>query len=148
MSESPEEQKLWEAMEKDEKIAAEIMQKLRMQRDKPIKFVIQTGSGEPVPVLGRRLKDTEIFEIMAALEKINPQLLTQKITETDLTLTQIQEVHALMDNTISLATRLPVEGLHELGDMRIRMALYYKIMDKSQPTEEEMENLKKFRGDA
>jgi len=148
MSESPEMQKLWTAMEKDEKIAAETLQKLRTQRDKPIRFMIQTGSGEPVPVLGRRLRDTEIFEIMAALEKINPKLLTRKITETDLTLTQIREVHAVMDDAISLATRLPKEGLNELGDMPIRIALYYKIMDKSQPTEEQMENLKKFRDDA
>jgi len=147
-SESAETQKLWEAMKKDEQLALEEMRQLTAQRDKPIKFLIQTGSSEPVAITGRRLRDFEIFDIQKELEQINPKLLTQNIRESDLTLDQMKAVYALMDQTISLATRITTDALKELGDMRIRTALYYKIMQVSQPTEEELENLKKFRSDA
>ena len=67
--------------------------------------------------------------------------------EVQLTPEENDELAVLWDEFISKATGIPKDKLTELGNQKIRAALLLGILKASIPSEEEIEELKKFRVD-
>jgi hypothetical protein len=98
-------------------------------------------------IKARMLKDYEISEYTKKLRDINPQLATAKDPkEVQLTPEENDKLTVLWDEFISKATSIPKEKLTEIGNQKIRAALLVGILRASVPSEEEIAELGKFRG--
>lgn len=143
-----EERKVLKTLEKDQKTIEEELQKLRSLASAPVNITVKDPrGGEGITVKARRLRDREITAYLRQLKEINPALVAVKYPE-DLQLPpeDQEKLYDVMDKTIELATGIPAERLAEIGDIRIRSALLKGIMKASTPSEEELEDLKLFRG--
>jgi hypothetical protein len=143
--------KLLGAMQKDEAYQLlATMETLQQFSEIPIHIRVHspTTPDKWVNIKGRPLKDFEMVEYLRKLGQIRMELITAK-NPVDVALTpdELERMHNLFDEYITLSTGLPKEFLTTLGDNRTRYQLFKGIMIASQPSEQDLENIKKFRGD-
>ena len=146
MSES---EKFLKAMTEDEKLAQATLAKLTQLANQPLKVKIKNrATGEIIEIPARQLKDYEVSAFMKAQAKINSKLLTAKTpNEVALTPEESDQLYALYDEYIQKATGLPKTELNKLGSIPIRFALILGILKGSSMTDQELEEILKFRPD-
>jgi hypothetical protein len=104
-----------------------------------------------IPIKARQFTDEEILRYVEEEGEIDKRLATaispEEAKKIPLTPDQNRKLYALMDKYIELATGIPAEKLKERtkGNVRIRTALFTAILRASMPTEEEIEEIGKFR---
>ena len=143
MSEDPEAKKLLAAMEKDEKLINDEVQKLTAMARRPIKVRVVCGDQETV-IEGRRLKDREVLSYLDEQAKINPLLATDP-EHAALTTEESERLNDLTDRYIEMATGISMEALKEIGSIRIRNAIMVGILKASGVDYKELEEIRKFR---
>ena len=138
--------KLFKAMEIDEKQKEEIKAKLLVARDRPLQIRILRPGMDDVVIPSRRLRGTELNEMTREFNKINPKLTTpNELESVTLTPDENQTAYEVMDRYIALATGLEQEWLTtELDDVRIRRALLTGIIDGSALNPGDKDILSKF----
>ena len=139
----PEGKKLLAAMQKDEKLISEEIQKLTAMARRPIKVRVVCGDQETV-IEGRRLKDNEVLSYLNEQAKINPMLATDP-EHAALTPDESQQLNDLTDQYIEMTTGIPIESLKEIGSIRIRNAIMVGILKASGVDYKELEEIRKFR---
>ena len=139
----PEGKKLLAAMQKDEKLISEEIQKLTAMARRPIKVRVVCGDQETV-IEGRRLKDSEVLSYLNEQAKINPMLATDP-EHAALTPDESQQLNDLTDQYIEMTTGIPVDSLKEIGSIRIRNAIMVGILKASGVDYKELEEIRKFR---
>ena len=139
----PEGKKLLAAMQKDEKLISEEIQKLTAMARRPIKVRVVCGDQETV-IEGRRLKDSEVLSYLNEQAKINPMLATDP-EHAALTPDESQQLNDLTDQYIEMTTGIPIESLKEIGSIRIRNAIMVGILKASGVDYKELEEIRKFR---
>jgi len=140
-------EKLFKAMESDEKLIAATLEKLTQLANQPLRIKIKNrATGEILDIPARQLKDFEVSAFLKAQAKINPKLLAAKTPQdVELTPEESDKLYELYDEYIQKATGLPKAKLKELGNIPIRVALIIGIMQGSSVTEQELEEIQKFR---
>ena len=138
--------KLFKAMEIDEKQKEEIKSKLLVARDRPLQVRIKVAGTEDIVIPSRRLRGTELLDMTREFNKINPKLtIANELEIVALTPDENQRAYEVMDRYIALATGLEQEWLtKELDDVRVRRALLKGIIDGSMLNPEEKDILSKF----
>ena len=139
----PEGKKLLAAMQKDEKLISEEIQKLTAMARRPIKVRVVCGDQETV-IEGRRLKDSEVLSYLNEQAKINSMLATDP-EHAALTPDESQQLNDLTDQYIEMTTGIPIESLKEIGSIRIRNAIMVGILKASGVDYKELEEIRKFR---
>jgi len=139
--------KLFKAMEIDEKQKEEIKSKLLVARDRPLQIRISRAGMDDIVIPSRRLRGRELLDMTREFNKINPKLtIANELEIVSLTPDENQRAYEVMDRYIALATGLEQEWLTtELDDARIRRALLKGIVDGSMLNPEEKDILSKFR---
>jgi len=139
-----EEEKLFRAMEKDEKLIEDEHAALLNADTKPVIIRIKTHSGE-IPIQIRTLKEKEFREFRRELGRINPKLLSIKdLAEIPVTVEEDEKVGHLVERYIFLASGLSQEKLKDYSP-RIRRAIWEGILRASLMTPDELEQIQKFR---
>lgn len=144
MSES---EKLFKAMETDEKQILSIKAKLLAARDRPLQVRLKMPGSEDIVIPSRKLRGSELINMTREFNEISPKLASPSELETvTLTPDENQRAYEIMDRYIELATGLEREWLtKELDDVRIRIGLLKGIVEGSSLSAEELQGLKKFR---
>jgi hypothetical protein len=141
--------KLLGAMTKDEQDELLTrMEVLQSFADVPIHIRVHSPvtPDKTVDIRGRSLKDAEMIQCMRDMAKIRPELVTAKDqTDVQLLPDEVEKLHDVFDHYIEVSTRLPVAFIKQLGDDRTRYQLFKGIMQASQPSQQDLENAKKFR---
>ncbi len=144
------EAKLLRAISQDEAELRAVMETLTTYSTKRLRIRVHDPAdpGQGIEVSGRPLKDFERRLFFERASKIDPKLVsgTVDLKELQLNSNQQEQLTALMDEYISLSTKLPQKFLTELGDDRIRRTLFKGIMQGSSLTKEELAEIEKFRG--
>lgn len=139
-----EEEKLFQAMEKDEKLIENEHAALLNADTKPVIIRIKTHSGE-IPIQIRTLKEKEFREFRRELSRINPKLLSIKdLAEIPVTVEEDEKVGQLVERYIFLASGISQEKLKEYSP-RIRRAIWEGILRASLMTPDDLEQIQKFR---
>lgn len=138
--------KLFKAMEIDEKQKEEIKAKLLVARDRPLQVRILRPGMDDIVIPSRRLRGTELLEMTREFNKINPKLtIANELEIVALTPDENQRAYEVMDRYIALATGIEQEWLTgELDDIRVRRALLKGIVDGSMLNPEDKDILSKF----
>jgi hypothetical protein len=140
-------EKLFKAMETDEKQKQEIKTKLLQARDRPLQIKIARPGMDDIVIPCRRLRGAELLNMTRDFNEINPKLTTgNELEMTLLTPDENQRAYEVMDRYIALATGIEQEWLtRELDDVRVRRALLKGIIDGSSLNPEDKDALTKFR---
>ena len=142
-----EEEKLFRAMEKDEKLIENEHAALLNADTKPVIIRIKTHSGE-IPIQIRTLKEKEFRAFRRELGSINPKLLSIKdLAEIPVTVEEDEKVGHLVEQYIFLASGLSQERLKEYSP-RIRRAIWEGILRASLMTPDELEQVQNFHPNA
>lgn len=142
-------EKLFKAMEADEKLVEATMDKLTQLANQPLRIKIKNrATSEIIEIPARQLKDFEVSAFLKAQAKINPKILTATSpSDVGLSPEESDKLYELYDEYIQKATGLPKAKLRELGSIPIRFALIMGIMQGSSMTTKELEEIQKFRSD-
>lgn len=144
----PEDEKLWEAMEEDERIVQDTIEKLTVYSSRRICIKIKdpANANDHVEVHSRRLKQSEILEYNRRLREINPKLPTLKDPASMvLTEEEDQKILDLQDEFIERATKIPRDKLKDDISPKIKLAILIGVLKASTPSEEDVQSIEKFR---
>lgn len=140
--------KLQKAMEEDEKLVEDTVQKLITLANRPVRIKIHDPAieGDYVEVRARILTEPELLEYAEKLGKINPALQTMKDpNEVPLSPEENSQLNNLRDEFIEKATGISKEDLDKIGSAKIKTALFLGIIKASSPDEEDLGKIQKFR---